>query len=217
MSKNKSYAVIGLGRFGSAVAKELSKSGADVLAIDINEENVRAVAEFVTHAVKADVTDAETVEALGLGNMDTVVVAVGRSMDASILATISAKEQGVPYVIAKAQDEMHAKILHKVGADRVIIPEKETGIRIAKNLTNGNFLDFFELSDRISMVEIPVQPEWVGKNLRQLDFRREHKVNVIAYEAAGKELIVNIPPDMPLEKGTIWIVGTVDDVAKVMV
>lgn len=217
MSKNKSYAVIGLGRFGSAVAKELAKSGADVLAVDLNEEHVRSIAEYVTYAVKADVTDADTVEALALGNMDIVVVAVGRSMDASILATISAKEMGAPYVIAKAQDEMHAKILTKVGADRVIIPEKESGVRIAKNLVNGNFLDFFELSDRISMVEIPVQPEWIGKNLRQLDFRREYKVNVIAYEANGKELIVNIPPDMPFEKGTLWIVGAVEDVAKVMV
>lgn len=216
MKKNKSYAVIGLGRFGSAVAKELSKSGADVLAIDMNEENVSAIAEYVTHAVKADITDADTMETLGIGNMDTVIVAVGRSMDASILATIMAKEQGVPYVIAKAQDEMHTKILTKVGADRVIIPEKESGIRIARTLVNGNCLDFFELSEHISMVEIPVQPEWIGKNLRELDLRRVFKVNVIAYEAEGKELIVNIPPELPLERGTIWITGKVEDVAKVM-
>lgn len=216
VNKNKSYAVIGMGRFGSAIAVELAKSGADVMAVDFNEERVRAVSEHVTYAVKADVTDADAVEALGLGNMDVVVVAVTRSMDASILATITAKECGAPYVVAKAVNEMHAKILTKVGADRVIIPEKESGIRLARTIANGKFLDFFELSKHISMVEIPVQPEWIGKNLRQLDFRREHKVNVIAYEAAGKELIVNIPPDMPFEKGTIWIVGTVEDVAKVM-
>jgi len=216
MKKNNSYAVIGMGRFGSAVAKELSSCGADVLAIDSNEERVRAIAEFVTCAVKADVTDAESVTALGLGNMDAVVVAVTRSMDASILATITAKENGAPYVIAKALDEMHAKILTKVGADKVIIPEKESGRRIARNLMNGNFLDFFELSDRISMVEVTVQKEWVGQNLRELDFRRKYHVNVIAYEAEGEELIVNIPPDMPLAKGSIWITGNVDDVARVM-
>ena len=216
MKKNNSYAVVGMGRFGSSVAKELSKGGADVLAIDLNEERVRSIAEYVTYAVKADITDAETVASLGLSNMDAVVVAVTRSMDASIMATIMAKENGAPYVIAKAMDEMHAKILRKVGADRVIIPEKESGVRIAKGLMNGKFLDFFELSEHISMVEIPIQEEWIGKNLRQLDFRREHSVNVIAYEEEGKEVIVNIPPDMPLKKGSIWITGTVVDVAKIM-
>ncbi len=216
MSKNNSYAVIGMGRFGTAVAMELSNSGADVLAVDINEERVRAISEHVTCAVKADISDAETVASLGLGNMDAVVVAMTRSMDASILATISAKESGAKYVIAKAQNEMHAKILTKVGADKVIVPEKESGRRIAKNLVNGNFLDFFELSDRISMVEIPVQEEWIGFNLRELDFRRKYSVNVIAYEANGKDLIVNIPPDMPLDKGTIWITGMVEDVSRVM-
>lgn len=216
MKKKNSYAVVGMGRFGSSVAKELSKSGADVLAIDLNEERVRLIAEHVTYAVKADITDAETVASLGLSNMDAVVVAVTRSMDASIMATIMAKENGAPYVIAKAMDEMHAKILRKVGADRVIIPEKESGIRIAKGLMNGKFLDFFELSEHISMVEIPVQEGWIGRNLRQLDFRREHSVNVIAYEEEGKEVIVNIPPDMPLKKGSIWITGTVENVAKIM-
>ncbi|MBO5347832.1 MAG: TrkA family potassium uptake protein [Lachnospiraceae bacterium] len=216
MSKNNSYAVIGMGRFGTAVAMELANSGADVLAVDINEERVRAISEHVTCAVKADISDAETVASLGLGNMDAVVVAMTRSMDASILATISAKESGAKYVIAKAQNEMHAKILTKVGADKVIVPEKESGRRIAKNLVNGNFLDFFELSDRISMVEIPVQEEWIGFNLRELDFRRKYSVNVIAYEANGKDLIVNIPPDMPLDKGTIWITGMVEDVSRVM-
>ena len=216
MKNNKSYAVIGLGRFGSAVAKELAKGGADVLAIDINEENVSNIAEYVTHAVKADVTEADVMKTLGIGNMDTVIVAVGRSMEASILATITAKELGVSYVIAKAQDEMHTKILAKVGADRVIIPEKESGIRIARTLINGNCLDFIELSDHVSMVEIPVRQEWIGKNLRELDLRRVYKVNVIAYEAKGKELIVNIPPELPLEQGTIWITGKIQDVAKVM-
>lgn len=217
MKKKNSYAVVGMGRFGSAVAKELSNSGADVLAIDLNQERVRLIAEHVTYAVKADITDAETVVSLGLSNMDAVVVAVTRSMDASIMGTILAKENGAPYVIAKAMDEMHAKILRKVGADRVIIPEKESGVRIAKGLMNGKFLDFFELSEHISMVEIPVQEEWIGKNLRQLDFRREHSVNVIAYEEEGKEVLVNIPPDMPLKKGSIWITGTVEDVAKIMI
>ncbi len=216
MKHINSYAVIGMGRFGSAVAKELARSGADVLAIDINEERVRAIAEHVTRAVKADITDAETVAGMGLGNMDAVVVATTRSMDASILATITAKESGAPYVIAKALDEMHAKILAKVGADKVIIPEKESGVRIARNLINGNFLDFYELSDHISMVEIAVKKEWIGQNLRQLDFRREYGVNVIAYQATDKELIVNIPPDMLFSEGTVWVTGTTEAVSKIV-
>lgn len=216
MGKAKSYAVIGMGRFGSAIALELAKSGADVMAVDYSEERVRAVAEYVTYAVKADVTDADAMEHLGLGNMDAVIVAVTRSLDASILATITAKEHGAPYVIAKAIDERHAKVLRKVGADRIIIPEKESGIRIARTLTNGDFLDFFELSDRISMVEVSVQPEWIGKTLRELDFRRKYGVNAIAYEADKEELIVNIPPDLALSNGTIWITGIVEDVAKVI-
>ena len=216
MKNINSYAVIGMGRFGTAVAKELARSGAEVLAIDVNEERVRAIAEYVTHAVKADITDGDTAAALGLGNMDAVIVAMTRSMDASILATISAKESGVPYVIAKAMDEMHAKILTKVGADKVIVPEKESGVRIARNLANGNFLDFYELSDHISMVEIAVKEEWIGQNLRQLDFRREYGANVIAYQATGEELIVNIPPDMPLSEGTIWITGTMEAVSGVV-
>ncbi len=216
MKKKYSYAVIGMGRFGYSVALELANAGADVLAIDLNEERVRAVAEHVTCAIRADITDAETVEGLGLGNMDVVVVAVGRSMDASILATISAKESGAAHVIAKAQDEMHAKILKKVGADRVVIPEKETGERIARGIMNGNFLDFFELSEKVSMVEIAVQNTWLGKNLKELDFRRKYRVNVIAYEAEGEEMIVNIPPDMPLGKGCLWITGAVEDVAQMV-
>lgn len=216
MGKAKSYAVIGMGRFGSAIALELAKSGADVMAVDYSEERVRSVAEYVTYAVKADVTDADAMEHLGLGNMDAVIVAVTRSLDASILATITAKENGAPYVIAKAIDERHAKVLKKVGADKIIIPEKESGIRIARTLANGDFLDFFELSDRISMVEVSVQPEWIGKTLRELDFRRKYGVNVIAYEAEREELIVNIPPDLALSNGTIWITGIVEDVAKVI-
>ncbi len=214
MKGTKSFAVMGLGRFGLSVAQELSKMGADVLVIDDDEERVHAISDSVTCAIKADITDAETVASIGLGNMDAVVVAMTRNLDASILGTILAKENGVPLVVAKAQDEMHAKILTKVGADRVIVPEKESGIRIAQNLANGNFLDFFELSDRISMVEIPIRKEWIGKTLLELNFRKTHRINVIAYEELGRELIVNILPDMPLKEGTIWVTGEIADVSK---
>ncbi|MFI3238251.1 MAG: TrkA family potassium uptake protein [Lachnospiraceae bacterium] len=214
MKTRNSYAVMGIGRFGTAVALELSKMGADVLVIDDDEDRIHAIAEFVTCAVKADISDAEALTSLGLANMDGVIVAMTRNLDASILGTIIAKECGVPFVIAKAQDEMHAKILRKVGADRVIVPEKESGVRIARNLVNGNFLEFFELSDSISVVEIPVREEWIGKNLMELDFRKKFKINVIAVDAVDEELVVNIMPDMPLRAGTMWITGDIANVAK---
>ena len=213
MERN-SYAVMGLGRFGTSVALELTKMGADVLAIDDDEERVHQMAEFVTCAVKADISDAESLATLGLGNMDAVIIAMTRNLDASILGTILAKEYGVPFVIAKAQSDMHAKILTKVGADRVIVPEKESGIRIARNLVNGNFLDFFELDDKISVVEIAIRPEWIGKTLIELDFRKRFKVNIIAIDPKDGEIQVSMSPDMPLTSGSMWVTGENADVSK---
>lgn len=152
--EKQSFAVIGLGKFGSHVAMELAAAGAHVLAIDIEEERVADIAENVTYAVKADVCDSKAMQALGLSNMDAVIVAITGSLDASIMATIMAKEAGVKMVIAKAKEEMHAKILQKTGADRVVIPERESGIRVAHNILAGNFLEFIEISERVRMVEV---------------------------------------------------------------
>lgn len=206
--KRKSYAVLGLGKFGTSMAAELAKAGAEVLAVDLNEENVHNIAETVTYAVKADVCDAEAMNSLGLSNMDGVVVAITESMDASIMATILAKEANVPFVMSKAKDEIHKRILEKVGADRVIIPEKESGIRMAYNMLSGNFMDFVELSDRIRLIEIPIRPEWQGKTLRELNLRQKLKINILAIHKAN-EVVVNIDPDAVLEAGiTMWL--TVD-------
>ncbi len=189
---DKSFAVFGLGKFGRSVATELANAGADVLAID--KERVHALADVVTCAVAADIRDTEAMEELGISNMDAVVVAITRSLDASILATIFAKEAGVPYVIAKSQDETHSKILKKVGADKVVRPELETGIRIARHLATGNILDFVELSETIKMLEINIKPDWAGCTLRELDLRGKEHINVIAIRKDG-ELIVNPDPD----------------------
>ena len=203
--KKKSYAVLGLGKFGISVAEEMARAGVDVLAIDMDEERVHNVASVVACAMKADVCDSETMHELGLSNMDGVVVAITGSLDASIMATIIAKEAGVPVVVAKAKDEIHAKILEKVGADRIIIPEKESGRRMARCLTYGNFIDFIDLSDHISMVEIAVRPEWVGKSLMELKLREKKGVNVIAIHS-GNEVNVAIDPHMPLKAGTtMWV------------
>lgn len=213
----KSYAVIGLGRFGAAIAEELSRAGAEVLAVDEDEERVHELASIVTCAVKADVCDAESMESLGLSNMDGVVVAITENLDASIMGTILAKEAGVDYILAKARDAIHARILEKVGADKVIVPEKESGIRIARSMMSGKFLDFIELSDRIRMIEIPVKEEWIGKTLIQLNLRKTKKINVIAVRNVDDEIIVNFEPERPIKAGMSMLV-TVDrnDIAKLV-
>lgn len=190
----KSYAVIGLGKFGQSVAEELSRAGADVLALDKNEEQVHKVAEFVTYAVKADIRDSEKIQSLGLSNMDAVVIAITGDLNASILATILVKEAGVPFVVAKAKDEIHTRILEKVGADKVIIPEKSSGIRTARSILAGQFIDFIELSERIRMVELPIKPEWVGKSLRELNLRKKMRINVVGIRK-DSEVEVNLDPD----------------------
>ena len=206
--EKQSFAVIGRGKFGRHVAMELSAAGAHVLAIDIDEERVADIADYVTYAVRADVCDSKAIASLGISNMDAVIVAVTGSLDASIMATILAKEAGVPLVIAKAKEELHAKILKKTGADRVIVPERESGIRVAHNILAGNFLEFVELSEKIRMVEVEVKPEWEGKTLRELKLRNKYQANVIAMrESAGSEAMINIDPDMKLQAGmSLWLV-----------
>ncbi len=201
----KSFAVLGIGKYGMSVARELSKAGAEVLAIDNNKEKINEVADIVTYAMCADVCDADTMETLGLSNMDGVVVAITGNLNASIMATIFAKEAGVPFVLAKAEDEIHTKILKKVGADKVIIPERESGIRTARNIISHNIVDFIELSKNICMVEEEVEEEWIGKTLRELDLRQKRKMNIIALRN-GEEVIVNVSPDIPMKRGMHLIV-----------
>lgn len=207
--KSKSFAVLGLGKFGSSVAREMAQAGAQVLAVDCNEERVQEISSEVECAVKADICDVDTMETLGLSNMDGVVVAITGDLNASIMGIILAKEAGVKFILAKASDEMHVKIFEKVGADRVVIPEKEFGIRIARTVVTGNFLDFVELSDRVRLVEIPVKEEWVGSNLMQLDLRRKYMINVVAIREKDHELRVDFTPETPLAEGTSLYV-TVD-------
>ncbi len=212
----KTFAVLGLGKFGSGVAESLTKAGAEVLAVDTDEEIVNNIAPNVTHAVRADVCDAEVLKSLGVSNMDGVVVAITGSLDASVMATIIAKELGVPYILAKANDALHKKILEKVGADRVIIPEKESGNRMAYQLLAKNFLDIIELSDKVSMVELAVKPEWIGKSLRSLDLRKKAGANVVAIKQ-GQDVVVTMDPDKPLsEDMVLWVTAEKKNMEKLM-
>ena len=196
--KEKSYAVIGLGQFGMSVAETLAESDCDVLAIDAREENIQEIADKVTYAVRADVREPEVLRALGVQNVDVAVIAVAENMEASIMATMQAKELGVPYVLAKAMNALHGKILEKIGADRVIYPEQSMGLRVARNLMSGGFLDVFELSTEFSMAEFPVPTEWIGKSLQELQLRESHDINIIAIKV-GNDVEINLDPVKPLE------------------
>ena len=196
--KEKSYAVIGLGQFGMSVAETLAESDCDVLAIDAREENIQEIADKVTYAVRADVREPEVLRTLGVQNVDVAVIAVAENMEASIMATMQAKELGVPYVLAKAMNALHGKILEKIGADRVIYPEQSMGLRVARNLMSGGFLDVFELSTEFSMAEFPVPTEWVGKSLQELQLRESHDINIIAIKV-GDDVEINLDPVKPLE------------------
>lgn len=212
----KSFAVLGLGRYGTNIATDLARSGADVLAVDIKEEKVKAIADFVTYAVRADVCDVEAIRALGLDHMDAVIIAITSNLDACIMSTIMAKELGANKVIVKCQDKLHEQILLKIGADRVVIPEQESAQRLSKNLISGNFLDFVELSDDIGIVEIEIKPEWIGKTLEQLDFRKKYEANVFAIRMDNVMQTV-IDPYIPLKTGTtLFILAETKSIKKLI-
>ena len=172
MKINNSYAVLGLGRYGYAVAKELVESGAEVLVVDSNEELINDVVSEFPLCKCADITDADAIEQLGISNIDTVIIAVASHLETSVMATTLCKDMGVKTVITKCSNEMQCRILSKVGADKVVLPEYESGIRLAKNLLSSGFVDILELTSNVSLVEIAVKPEWVGQNLIELNLRK---------------------------------------------
>lgn len=176
----KTFVVIGLGRFGSAVATELSSLGHEVLALDDSEENVQKVADKVTHAVTGDARDPAVLRALGVRNYDCAVVAVGVDVGTSALITLNLKELGVRKVICKAQSHVHRKVLEKIGADRVVFPEHEMGVKLAQGLSSSNVLNFIELSDDFGIVELEIPKSWQHRSIRDLDVRAKHHVNIIA-------------------------------------
>lgn len=201
----KEFVVFGLGRFGRSVATTLAEGGCEVMVVDDDEDKIHEIADYVTYAIRADVTEADSLATLGIGNFDGAVVAIGKNLEASVMVTILVKEMGVPYVLAKAQNELHAKVLKKVGADMVIFPEKETGIRIANNLLMGNFFDAVELSATFSMMELDVLSEWIGHSLRDLNLRAKNKINVIAIKR-NDQLNINPDADMPLEINDVLVI-----------
>ena len=187
------YAVLGLGRYGSAVARELVDNGQDVIAVDADERIVNALADKLPICKCADVTDPEVLRQLSIATVDIVIIAMANNLEASVMAVTLCKELGVKTVIAKCANAMHQKILSRVGADKVVFPENESGVRLAKNLLSSGFVDMVSLAKNVSIIELDVKAEWVGKNLIELNLRKKHSLNVIAIRK-GDAVSVDIDP-----------------------
>ena len=201
----KNYVVIGLGRFGSAIARQLCSLGAEVLALDVRSELVQQVANEVTHAVVGDAQDKEVLRALGVRNFDCAIIAIGDDLAASVLTTMNLKELGVPYIVCKAHDETHRRVLERLGANRVLIPEQEHAKRFARSLVRHNVLDYIELSEEYGILDIPAPASWIGKTLKELNVRAKLGVNIIAVES-GKKTNVSPAADYQIREGDIMVV-----------
>jgi trk system potassium uptake protein TrkA len=213
MSKRQ-FIVIGLGRFGTSVAETLYSSGNDVLAVDFDEETVQNISDRVTHAVQVDANDENSLKALGIRNFDCAVISIGSNIQASILATLLVKELGVKYVITKATNELHAKVLYKIGADRVVFPERDMGVRVAHNLVSSNILDYIELSPDYSIAEVVSPEEWHNKTLRELNIRAQYGINVMAIKR-NNDIDISPSADNIVEIGDVIVaIGNIEELNK---
>ena len=211
----RSFLIIGLGRFGTALAVELCALGNEVLAMDLSEERVQAVADRVTHAVAGDGREAEVLRAVGARNMDCAVVATGSDVGVSALITLNLKEQGVPQVVGKANSADHRKVLEKIGADQVVFPEQEMALRLAQNLSNGEILNYIELSNEYSIRERRLPRPWRDRTLAELNIRAEYGLTIIAVRR-GEQLIISPGADTALREGdSMLILGRDQDIERV--
>lgn len=211
----KQFVAIGCGRFGSSVALKLMELDYEVMVVDKSEETIQNIADKVTYAVQADATDENTIKSLGIRNFDVAIISIGADIQSSILVTLMAKELGVKFVVAKAQNELHGKVLYKIGADRVVFPEREMGIRIAKNLVSDNILDYIELAPDYSIMEVVALPEWLGKTLKEINMRSTYGINVMAIKH-GMDINIAVGPDDQIKEGDVLVViGHNDDLKKI--
>lgn len=211
-AKNKQYAVLGLGRFGASVARTLHKLGYEVLAVDADEEMTQKFSDEVTHVVQADTTDENSLKAMGIRNYDVVVVAIGDDIQANVVTTLLLKELGVPYIVAKARNELHGKMLEKIGADRVVYPERDMGQRVAHNLVSNNVLDYIELSPNLSLVEVKTPSPYVGKTLSQADLRARYGVNVVAMKRGERIIVPPLPSEVMEAEDVLIVVGGIEGI-----
>ncbi|PAE43224.1 potassium channel family protein [Bacillus sp. 7884-1] len=208
----KNFAVIGLGRFGGSICRTLSDEGFEVLAIDKNEERVNAYAMIASHAAVGDTTDEAVLKSLGIRNFDHVIVAIGDDIQSSILTTLILKELGVTHITVKAQNDYHEKVLVKIGADKVVHPERDMGRRIAHNMASSSVLDYLELSDEHSIVEIVANSKIRGHTIIDLDIRKKYGLNIVAIKR-GMDIIVSPKANEDIQANDVLIViGTDEDI-----
>lgn len=210
----KQFAVIGLGRFGSSLSRELMKLECEVLGIDLDEQVVQDLSEELTHVVAADATDEEVLRSLGIRNFDCVIVAIGDDIQASILTTILLKDLGVKLVVAKALSELHGRVLHKIGADRVIYPERDMGIRVAHQLVSPNLLDYIELSDQYTIAEMTVPRKISGLSLGQLNMRARFGCSIVAINKPDGMIIAPTAGDILQDGDVLVIIGKNEQVER---
>lgn len=202
--KHKQFAVIGIGRFGSSLVRELTRTGNEVLAIDIDADRVNDAIEYSTHAVQADTMDEATLKALGIRNFDVVVVAIGDNIQANILTTIMLKELGVKKIIAKAQNELHGKVLEKIGTDVVIYPERDMALKLARSLVSVNFLEQISLSPDYGIIELFTPKAFMNRSLADVGLRKKQRVTILAIRR-GNDIIVAPSPDEVMKSGDILV------------
>lgn len=213
--KKKQFVVIGLGRFGSSVAKTLYALGNDVLAIDSDEITVQEISDSVTHAVQLDATDENALRSLGIKNFDVAVITIGSNIQSSVMVALLVKELGVKLLIAKAHNDLHAKVLYKVGVDKVVLPEKDMGVRVAHNLVSTNLLDYIELSPDYSIAEIITPNKWHWKSLKELNIRANYGVNIMAIKR-NKEVNASPTAEDVIEPGDIVVaIGGASELIKI--
>lgn len=193
----RTFAVIGLGRFGSAIATTLTELGHEVIGIDSNEENVARLSDYVAQAVQLDATDERAIRASGIQDVDVAIISIGERIDSSLLVVMLVKELGIPTIIAKATTALHGRILEKLGVSRVVFPERDMAVRVAHSLVVPNVLDYVELSRDFSIVEMPTPRLFVGKTLRDLGLRMKYGLTLIAIKrvpAAGEKETTIVSP-----------------------
>lgn len=212
MMSKKQYVVLGLGKFGASVATTLYNLGNDVLAVDSKEEVVQEISPYVTQAIQTDISDEENLKSLGVNNFDAAIIGVGTNLQGSVIATLILKEMGVKYILAKANTEIHAKILYKIGADKVVFPERDTAFRVAHSLASENILELIELSSEYGITEIFAFKKWYDKTLKELNIRSKYGINIIAIKR-NDTIYVSPKSDYKILKGDILIViGKYDEI-----
>lgn len=213
----KTFAVIGLGRFGMAAAKKLSDLGCEVIAVDIDGEKVNEIADYVTKSAQLDSKNEELLKNIGIKNCECAVVAIGDNVMDSVFITLTLKEMGVGKVVCKARDALHEKVLRKTGADLVIIPEKEAGEKMASRLVSKTFIDILRLSDEYSIEDMVVPVKWVSRSLSELSVRKKYGVNIVAVKSSVNPNDVNITPEPDYrfkETDIVVLVGRTKDISR---